>query len=1074
MIASQELADHLIALVRRSVNLNENSVIEYKVEPHAKTQDCELYKDVLGLLNSNERPAEDRWLIYGIANGTRKALGFDTGHPDLLDDANYREKFEKISPPPHIELIVVPGESVFGESHMGKVFAALYIPAENFGRVYELAAPVVDKEPKRSSGSPKRYETGVSFIRRSSKTTAMTERDRQELRLVSERFVASPVRSSKSIKDTEVRVSPFDCLLLIGSWDESNRFDRKLISELCGISYSDAVSLLHDGSEKGSTCFTGSNLRVEDRISTFALVGNHLTSLGLNALVDPLSRILTSIDAEYAFVESKCETAVVGKVVDGCSASMRNGAASLCACISNNRNLVPQCSDDDIERFLYGVIGPVFESNDWRVLASSGPVLPLLAEASPLIYLNCINRAFKEDSSVKDIFRRRVDESSSTSLGWQIIEGIRIAAIDKRTFAKAIDNLILLSEVFVHARDAIISILLPWFPQTSASIASRKGAGVKLSKSLNKPAWEALLGLLPNRTRSTDEVVTQYLQIPDFAQEARNGLSTRDIGEIGRSYGRDAIKGSGGDASRMTGLIDALDSFVAAELVDELVEHFLSVVESLSNTDRFAIWCALLGRTNQWKNYFDPGTMPARDNLSKLEKLAEQIKPNDELADVLRACSLEDYELVDLDDFRESQRASNEIRVTLMRPIYEMHGLGIVERLLARGAKPHLLGSVLAQIHLNDEEQDGILQTLDSADDDRACLAATYVRTKQHQFGWNWVDALSLREWPANRIALFFASTPCESSVWIRAERTLGNRGREYWMKAGRLCQLDDVVYVEHYVLKMLDVDRVREALEAAGHAVLHEITISTDVAFNVLDALKEASINTMNSYYVKSILKFLEEKMPGNRLFYTEWRFAAILIHEKDSYLFKRMAQDPVAFINMVVIANGGGSGLIKEFSFKSSPRARIHTRMVVLASWNIVPGYDEKGSFDESAFSYWINNAKRKAAELNCIELAELEMGRNFFHAQSVSSESFIPEPIADFLESSDQACIGYGVESFNSRGIHTIDETGKEEESFAISYDKKAVLAEERGHLKFAATLRSVADQFRREARRNRSRE
>lgn len=114
-----------------------------------------------------------------------------------------------------------------------------------------------------------------------------------------------------------------------------------------------------------------------------------------------------------------------------------------------------------------------------------------------------------------------------------------------------------------------------------------------------------------------------------------------------------------------------------------------------------------------------------------------------------------------------------------------------------------------------------------------------------------------------------------------------------------------------------------------AGHAVLHEITISTDVAFNVLDALKEASINTMTSYYVKSILKFLEEKMPGNRLFYTEWRFAAILIHEKDSYMFKRMAQDPAAFINIVVIA------MVVALVYSKSFRLKAHLERAFIRAW-------------------------------------------------------------------------------------------------------------------------------------------
>ena len=128
MIETTNLADKLTEMIRRAQKCNENSVLEYKKEPHSKDYDCELFKDILGLLNSFERTNEDRWLIYGVVNKNRYPKGFEACHPDLLDDANYQQKFKKISPRPHIEFITVAGESVFGDSHKGKMFAAFYIP----------------------------------------------------------------------------------------------------------------------------------------------------------------------------------------------------------------------------------------------------------------------------------------------------------------------------------------------------------------------------------------------------------------------------------------------------------------------------------------------------------------------------------------------------------------------------------------------------------------------------------------------------------------------------------------------------------------------------------------------------------------------------------------------------------------------------------------------------------------------------------------------------------------------------------------------------------------------------------
>ena len=56
----------MIEILRNAKGFNENSVVDYKVEPHSKDYDTELFKDILALANSYERPNEDRWLIYGV------------------------------------------------------------------------------------------------------------------------------------------------------------------------------------------------------------------------------------------------------------------------------------------------------------------------------------------------------------------------------------------------------------------------------------------------------------------------------------------------------------------------------------------------------------------------------------------------------------------------------------------------------------------------------------------------------------------------------------------------------------------------------------------------------------------------------------------------------------------------------------------------------------------------------------------------------------------------------------------------------------------------------------------------
>ena len=168
MVSTFELEQRLIEILRSAKGFNENSVVDYKVEPHSKDYETELFKDILALANSYERPNEDRWLIYGVNEKTCTLVGVDQNNPNLLDDASYQQKFQKIRPALHIEFIKVPARHVDESLGFETVFAAFYIPKECMNEVYELGELVCDKEEKK--GKHRMLHPSVSFVRVGSST----------------------------------------------------------------------------------------------------------------------------------------------------------------------------------------------------------------------------------------------------------------------------------------------------------------------------------------------------------------------------------------------------------------------------------------------------------------------------------------------------------------------------------------------------------------------------------------------------------------------------------------------------------------------------------------------------------------------------------------------------------------------------------------------------------------------------------------------------------------------------------------------------------------------------------------
>jgi hypothetical protein len=124
MIESKDIITRLGEIINSCSTTNETPVLEYKLQPHNKNYPCEFFKDILGLLNSVQRPDEDRFLIYGVENTQRKALGYPFG--EALDDANYQEFFSKISPHPHIEFYNVDASEFIDVEPDKKQFACFY------------------------------------------------------------------------------------------------------------------------------------------------------------------------------------------------------------------------------------------------------------------------------------------------------------------------------------------------------------------------------------------------------------------------------------------------------------------------------------------------------------------------------------------------------------------------------------------------------------------------------------------------------------------------------------------------------------------------------------------------------------------------------------------------------------------------------------------------------------------------------------------------------------------------------------------------------------------------------------
>ena len=1070
----------LVKLITHAKEIDENSVVEYKVEPHSMDYECEFYKDILALLNSYDRPAEDRWLVYGVDNKTRTPIGFDINHGGLLDDSSYQQKFHRISPRPVIELITVDGEIILGEGGIGKQFAAFYIPCENAGSVYELSVKIKDKEPKPRKTSHVIYYEGMAFVRCGSSTKPLREEDRIRIREIAERETSFPPSSFVSVGDglasrkIETSIAtltdPVDNLRLLGSWDERNECDKQSIADLCGVPYEHAIRMLKDDLDSGLFTVNKSTWIVRDRLSMVESVGPHLTGASLDAIASRFARIIASVDEKYALPDDQRIMVDIMGVSRGCSQSAREGAASLCAILANNHAFVPNCTKRSIETFVSKVMMSVLSTDDWRVLASADTSLPLLAQASPSTYLSLIEQCLQGHTAIADFLDQETGRFASIKLGWGLLRGIRIAAMKEECLSQAISLLVRLLPSTDMAKEAIVSTLLPWLPQTEAPVASRKGMGRFLAKQHNPKAWQALLELLPNRTTSAMSASEpEYLETPDFSA----GVSVSEFWEVSHEYCRDVLEGARGYIDRTIDIVSCIDSFKTAGMLDDLAAFLHDGCSSFAEMEKYKIWSSLLSYVERCERFADADWAPSADDLRVIKAVADDMAPTGVYFQALRACSLDDFELAYADNVQAQLEAALAERQNVLKPLYEEEGLTIVDRITNDGAKGRYIGAALAGIVLSSNDEQLLLSFLDagySEGNQQVDVARSYIWEKFKLSGWDWADSVSIREWPLRRIALYYAALPFSKKCWSDAERVLGNHASMYWAETPYAWVIDDADDVNHCVDQLLKVNRAAFALEVMHFSISEGVAVNSDMVLKAISQIRGNEVDTMGAYHIKELFKYVEKAAPNDSLCVQELRFAELLSDKPDAYLFTRMSQDYKLFAQVVALAYAGSK--TNEVPDGSSALNRWAIRYRVLKNWVIVPGFENDGMFSESLFETWLAGAKVEAEALGVLEGAEHEIGRNLFHTPQMENGLFMPDAMASFIEESDAALEGFAIEAFNSRGAHFVDRTGKQEDEIADSYEKKAVSAEGNGYARFAACLRGIAKSYRQEAEDNRN--
>ncbi|MFJ5385421.1 hypothetical protein [Pectobacterium sp. CHL-2024] len=874
--------------------------------------------------------------------------------------------------------------------------------------------------------------------------------------------------------------------VLIGRWNEKNECDLNVLSQFLGISYDEwlrkAREILH--SPDSPLSLKNGIWKVANRMELWSLLGSRVLDQNLELFKSLAISLLKEPDPAFELpAEERYAASIHGKVLNF-SPMLRQGIAEGLAIIGSRPEVCVNCSQGNAEATVNVAIHTILTDANWVLWGSLNGLLPTLAEAAPAKFLDAVEKTMRQTPCAFDeLFSQEGNGITGgnylTGLLWAL-EGL---AWDEQYLVRVC---VVLAELASHdpggkwanrPSNSLATIFLPWLPQTLASIEKRQVAVNVIFKEWPDIAWNLLVQLLPghHQTSFGSHKPSWRRIIPD---DWENGVTNQDYWLQTSFYAELAVASAGEDTERLTLLIDHFDS-----LPSPAFEHLLEVLSSktitgLHEEKRVLIWDHLNQFSNKHRRFSDANWALPDDLLTRIENVAEQLAPTNPFNLYQHLFSNRDFDLYEENDDWEEQRKKLEARrESAISEIFQQDGAEGVMRFAEHVSATNQVGYVLGTICDDVFETILLPHFLDTTENKRKALVSAFIWQRFYLKGWEWCDNLDKSDWTPEQLGQFLAYLPFTKETWVRASQYLQASESEYWTRTdanayqaeGELANAID---------KLIEHGRPDAAIDCLYRMHQAKQPIDTNQCVRTLIAALSAneSSSNMDGYHITTLIKFLQTEPEVNQddLFRVEWAYIPLLDGHRGAvpqFLENRMANDPEFFCEVVRLTFRSDKEDLTASEPTEGSEAIARNAWRLLYNWETPPGSQPNGAFSEERFTEWLQKVKEVATESGHLDVALSKVGEVLVSTPSDPDGLWINREVAAALNARDAERMreGYRTGTYNSRGAHWVDPTGKPERELANQFRAKAEEVENAGFQRFAVTLRVLADGYDHEAER-----
>lgn len=871
---------------------------------------------------------------------------------------------------------------------------------------------------------------------------------------------------------------------LIGSWNEKSECDLEVVTQLLGIGYDEWLKTAREILHRPDSPLSLKNgvWKIVHRVELWSLLGSRIFDKDLDAFRSLAVCVLKEPDPAFELpAEERYAASIHGKVLKY-SHVLRKGIAEGLAILGSQPHACSNCSLRKAETTSISVIHRLLSDADWVLWGSLNELLPLLAEAAPGEFLDAVEKAMRlRPCPFDELFSQEgvgiTGRNYLTGLLWAL-EGL---AWDEQYLVRVC---VALAELASHdpggqwanrPSNSLVTILLPWLPQTLASAEKRKVAVQTILNEWPDIAWNLLIQLLPgqHKTSSGSHKPSWRKTIPD---DWGKGVTPQEYWQQASFYAELAVAAAGQDAARISVLIDRFDN-LPRPAFDQLLQVLTSQpISKLPEEQRLSIWDHLTKFTNRHRRFSDAEWALPDELITRIKHVAKQLAPTNPFYLYQHLFTDHHADLYkEKGNWGEQRKKLDAQRERAISEIFQQDGVEGVIRFAESVSSPGQVGYALGVIADDVFERALLPHFLDSADNKHKALVSGFIWRRYHLKGWEWCDDLDKSHWTPEQIGQFLACLPFTKETWDRASKWLQAHEREYWTHTGaNAYQADGDLSIA--IDKLIEHGRPHAAINCLDRMHHAKQPIDSDQCVRALLAALSSNEPScvMDGYSIVELIKFLQTEPSVNQddLFEVEWVYVPLLDRHGGAapqLLENRLANDPEFFCEVIRLAYRSKKEDQPPRERNEESKAIATNAWHLLLEWKIPPGTQQDGTFSEACFIEWLRRVKEICEESGHLGAALFNIGKVLIHTPPDPDGLWIRRAVAAALNDreADDMRNGYSTGTYNLRGAHFVDPTGKPERELAEQFRNKAEEVENAGFQRFAVTLRGLAEGYNREA-------